>query len=99
MGLVRQRSAACCSSFVITIDCSCRKISLRKGLRVHGANAVGDLDQLQFLSGHVSIRLRSAIWDAKQNLHCALIDRMRIEPKRTADGNDGRDDLTSANPA
>ena len=43
------------------------------------------------LLGHVSIQTTERHLGCKQSLHCAVSDRMGIEPKRTVDGNDGRD--------
>ena len=40
----------------------------------------GELDQIQFLLGHVSIQTTERYFRCKQNLRCAVNDRLGIEP-------------------
>jgi hypothetical protein len=42
--------------------------------------AGGELDQIQFLLGHVSIQTTERHLGCKQKLRCAVNDRMGIEP-------------------
>ena len=42
--------------------------------------AGGELDQIQFLLGHVSIQTRERYLGCKQRLRCAVNDRLGIEP-------------------
>ena len=42
--------------------------------------AGGELDQIQFLPGHVSIQTTEHYLGCKQNLRCAVNDKMGIEP-------------------
>ena len=42
--------------------------------------AGGELDQIQFLLGHVSIQTTEGYLGCKQKLRCAVNDRMGIEP-------------------
>ena len=42
--------------------------------------AGGELDQIQFLLGHVSIQTTEKYLGCKQRLHCAVNDKMGIEP-------------------
>jgi len=40
----------------------------------------GELDQIQFLLGHVSIQTTERYYGCKQRLHNAVNDRLSIEP-------------------
>lgn len=42
--------------------------------------AGGELDQIQFLLGHVSVQTRGRYLGCKQKVRCAVNDRMGIEP-------------------
>jgi len=42
--------------------------------------AGGELDQIRFLLGHVSIQTTERYLGCKQRLRCAVNDRLRIEP-------------------
>jgi site-specific recombinase XerD len=42
--------------------------------------AGGELDQIQFLLGHVSVQTTERYLGCKQKLHCAVNDRLGIEP-------------------
>ena len=44
----------------------------------------GELDQIQFLLGHVSIQTMERYLGCKQKLRFAVNDRMGIEPENTA---------------
>jgi integrase len=43
-------------------------------------SAGGELEQIQFLLGHVSIQTTERYLGSKQRLHCAVNDRIGIEP-------------------
>jgi hypothetical protein len=42
--------------------------------------AAGELDQIRFLLGHVSIQTTERYLGCKQRLRCAVNDRLGIEP-------------------
>jgi site-specific recombinase XerD len=46
--------------------------------------AGGELDQIQFLLGHVSIQTTEHYFGCKQKLRCAVNDRLGIEPEAPA---------------
>lgn len=46
--------------------------------------AGGELDQIQFLLGHVSIQTTEQYLGCKQKLRCAVNDALGIEPNRAA---------------
>ena len=46
--------------------------------------ACGELDQIQFLLGHVSIQMTERYLGCKQKLRCAVNDTLGIEPERVA---------------
>jgi hypothetical protein len=43
----------------------------------------GELDQIRFLLGHVSIQTTERYLGCKQRLQCAVNDRLGIEPDAT----------------
>ncbi len=46
--------------------------------------AGGELDQIQFLLGHVSIQTTERCLGRKQKLRCAVNDTMSLEPEPSA---------------
>ena len=42
---------------------------------------VGELEQIQFLLGHVSVQTTERYLGCKQKLRCAVNDRLGIEPE------------------
>ncbi len=52
--------------------------------------AGGELDQIRFLPGHVSIQTTERYLGCKQRLRCAVNDRLGIEPDRCLSREPGR---------
>jgi integrase len=53
---------------------------LRRYLRPPVRDAEGELDQIQFLLGHVSVETTEKYLGCQQRLHNAVNDRIGIEP-------------------